>query len=63
MKPSRSSPDDAGSTLAEVDYYTGRIVRIPGVYPWQERVMRWRPLIYVAIATALFVVVGILQSI
>lgn len=61
MKPLRSLPD-AGSTLAEVDYYTGRITRIPGVYPFSERIARYRPMIFVAIAALLFVVAGIAQA-
>ena len=53
---------DVSSTLAEVDYDTGRVIRIPGVYPFSERVARWKPLIYVAIATALFVFVGLMAG-
>lgn len=31
-----------GSTIAEVDWHSGRCVRIPGQYPSQERSLWWR---------------------
>lgn len=35
MKLWRSSRD-ASDTIADVDYHTGRVLRIPGIYPWHE---------------------------
>lgn len=59
MARGRCFPDSG--TIIEFDE-DGRVIRIPGVYPFSERVARWKPLIYVAIATALFVLAGLLAG-
>lgn len=53
---------DAGETIVEIDWHTGRVVRIPGVYPWRERLMRYKPAALIALALALFLWVGLAQS-
>lgn len=53
------SRPDPGDTLVEVDWHTGRVVRIPGVYPWRERLMRpIHPAVLIALAVLLFLFVG-----
>ena len=55
---SAPDPDDDG-LIAVVDYKTGRVVRIPGEFPWPERLHRNRIRIAVAIACLLLVAVGV----
>lgn len=53
-------PDTA--TICEVDQTTGRVTRIPGVYPWREVWARWRPTVLVLIGCGLFLLIGFLQE-
>lgn len=53
--------DPPSSTIIEFDEH-GRVIRIPGVYPAPTRFERHKPLILVALAAALFVLVGLLAG-
>lgn len=57
-----SVPDPDEGLIAVIDSDTGRIVRIPGVYPAKERRMRIPTWLMFVIAMGLFLFVGVANS-